>query len=165
MRFFTFILFFICSVLNSTAAPVKVGDWTIDLTSEYSEAYIYNETKSLFGIICYEKCIFYINPSNISCDENSKYNMLMNAENEARALEAECVKLQNKYIRIFQDFNVVNNAVKESSFIGFAFALQNGQFNVSRFSLNGAQSAIKQTLENAIKLNNKKNNINKDTRL
>lgn len=165
MRYLVIYFFVLLNHVNCIAAPYKIGDWSVDVSNEYSEAYIYNGTNSLFGMICYDKCLFYISPSKISCIENAKYQVFMNAENEAISIDTECLKLQGRFVRIFQDFDTVNIAIRDSTFIGFAFAMKNGEFNVSRFSLNGAQNAIKQALENAIKLKNNKSTMNRDSRL
>ena len=160
-KFIFLVLIFTSSAVF--AAPKTVQDWLVDLTVEYSESYTYNETQSLFGMICYDKCIYYLSPVSITCQEGSEYSILMNAESDSRAIDTRCIKMQDKFIRVLLDFDTVHKATLNSTYIGFAFSVKGGAFNVSRFSLKGAKSAITQALTNS--LNTKKNSSNRDTRL
>ncbi len=153
-----------CGAVN--AEPRTIRDWAVDLSTKYSEAYTYNDSKSLFGIYCTEKCFFYISPKGISCEEGADSIVLVNSKNSALAVSGVCRKLGDRFIRVFNEFDSIFNAVKEGDNIGFAFAMQDGGFNVTRFGLKGSNNAINQALDNAIKnKSSHKNNNNTDIRL
>jgi hypothetical protein len=160
--FLFLLLFFVAFVCN--AEPRSVRDWNVDLQVKFSEAYTYNETRSLFGMYCMEKCVFYISPKEITCVDGATSVVLINSKHFAKAVTGVCTKLGDKYIRIFNDFEVIMEAINDADNIGFAFAMQNGSFNVSRFGLKGSKIAITQALDNAIK-NNANKNSNSDFRL
>jgi hypothetical protein len=79
------------------AEPKAVRDWVVDLTSKYSEAYTYNDSKSLFGLYCTEKCFFYISPKEISCEEGADSVVLVNSKNSAQAVTGVCKKLGDRF--------------------------------------------------------------------
>jgi hypothetical protein len=134
---------------HAIAQKKNIGHWRIDLTSDYSEAFTSNETDSMFGMWCTQKCVFYISPNKISCEVGSKYTVLMNSDRHAGSIETNCLKIGDRFVRIFSDFNIIQESVNQGGNIGFAFALANGEFHVSRFSLHGIQTAIKEALTHA----------------
>jgi hypothetical protein len=161
--------FFLLTLLITSGAvhaePRAIRDWIVDLTTKYSEAYTYNDSKSLFGLYCTEKCFFYISPKEISCEEGADSVVLVNSKNSAQAVTGVCKKLGDRFIRVFNEFDSIMNSIKDVDNVGFAFAMQDGGFNVSRFGLKGSHSAINQALDNAIKNKSYPKNKNTDSRL
>lgn len=133
-------------VTNTTLAEQqRVGDWTVDVSRSYAEAFTGNDSGSTFGLICLTgTCLFYLDNS-VRCKENSKTPMLINADSGATYVIATCLHLTwnsggTRYVYTIQDKDVVT-AISSGATIGFAMPLESGQFKVTRFSLSGALRA------------------------
>jgi hypothetical protein len=61
----------------------------------------------------------------------------------------QCTLVGSHYFQILDPFDVVLNLVKTGDSIGFAVALQNGAFSVSRFNMQGALPAIQKSIDEA----------------
>jgi hypothetical protein len=80
---------------------------------------------------------------NINCEDGSRYPVLINGDGGSAQMEIVCKKLGDKPRYVFSNFDTINNSVKSSKkFIGFAFPLESGLFEVNRFLLDGAPEAI-----------------------
>jgi hypothetical protein len=132
----------IFAISNSASAQKRqfVGDWITDIDGEINEAYVANDSKSIFGLICIDKCLWYVDFQR-ACEDGDKYTALMAHANSAGAIELTCLKYEKRHILILNDFTKVQNATLESDNLGFAIALQSGRFHVSRFSMKGARAA------------------------
>ena len=94
---------------------------------------------------CYianDTCLWLL-ATDIDCKEDSKYPALINADGGSQQLELLCKKLGAKPRYLFTDFNRIDAVVAGSkAYIGIAFPLESGLFQVSRFLLDGSQEAI-----------------------
>ena len=135
------------------AQKARHEDWMVDLgSSTYSEAYTTNDSNSVLGIYCADKCMAYVDP-NLNCDVNSKYNLFVNSSMGAVAMDATCVHLKDRQIRVLDKLDLILEQSKSGDRIGFAFALKDGSFKVVRFSMNGSGTAIRRALSHIIEKN------------
>ncbi|QWE23298.1 hypothetical protein FD975_03570 [Polynucleobacter sp. AP-Jannik-300A-C4] len=139
-----FAVFAIFSLLISAQSNAQTkqfsGDWITDIGGGYDEAYVTNDSKSSFGLICMDSCLWYVDFQK-TCDDGDKYTALMADGSSAGAVELSCLKIGKRYILILNDFDMVQKATLRSENIGFSIALQGGKFHVSRFSLRGVKTA------------------------
>ena len=70
----------------------------------------------------------------------------------------ECTQINGNLFQILKPFDEVLKGIQNGEAIGFAVALQSGAFAVNRFSLSGANVAIKRVMQEAAQ--SKKNNVN-----
>lgn len=147
---------------NAWADKQRVGDWTLDTRAGFSEAFTGNDSGSMFGFLCSDTCIFYLD-TGTQCHENGKIPMLVNANSGSTYVMSTCVHFRVgngiRYVYSIQDKDIVT-AISSGNIIGFAFPLESGEFKVTRFSLNGALTATGRAVD-AIKA---QENV-RDTRL
>lgn len=146
-------LFLILSLLFCipafAAEKITYQNWVVSVTSSAVEAYTANDSKSTFGIYCAgDKCLFYLH-QNLKCQPQAQYSVLVNSLSFSKALSMQCVKVGLNTFQILDPFDHVLQAVKAGPVIGFAVALQSGAFGVARFSLLGANDAIRRALQEA----------------
>jgi hypothetical protein len=125
------------------------GDWITDTGGSYNEAWVTNDSKSSFGLICSDKCLWYVDFQK-TCEDGDKYNALMADGDSAGGVGLTCLKMGKRFILILDDFDMVQKATLRSENIGFAIALQGGKFHVSRFSLKGAKVAQERVANAAV---------------
>ena len=129
---------------TAIANKVPVGDWTLDVGDNYTEAFTGNVSGSTFGFFCYgESCSFYVN-TNTKCDQDAQIPILINSDSGATFVNTSCTQFPTKdgisYYMTINDKDVATSISKGDA-IGFAFPLVGGQFKVVRFSLHGALDA------------------------
>lgn len=144
--------FFLASVLclgtsaSLAADPKKIGDWWVGpiTGNEGLFAAIMNDSKAAFGQYCYEESstCYYILATDLNCEEGNSYPVLVNGDAGASHHQLLCIKVGGKTRYAFKDFELIDGAVRESNRLGIAFPLESGQFQVSRFSLNGSVKAL-----------------------
>jgi hypothetical protein len=133
-------MYFLSSSAFAQLHNQRIGDWAVDISGTYSEAYTSNSSGSSFGLLCIDSCTFYLD-SGIQCTENAKTPFLVNADSGSTFVISSCIHFpQNgrvRYVNSIQDKDVVT-AIASGQIIGFAIPLESGDFKVVRFSLNGA---------------------------
>jgi len=67
-----------------------------------------------------------------------------------------CTVLGDKHLFFFSDYDVLRKNYRESSNVGFAIALESGNFKAIRFSLNGSRNALIKAEDIAAKAYEKK---------
>jgi len=132
----------ISALSSNSIAQIKQfsGDWITDTGGAYNEAYVINDSKSMFGMICLDQCLWYVDFQK-TCDDGDKYTALIADGDSAGAIGLTCLKINKRHVLILDDFDMVQKATLRSENIGFSIALQGGKFHVSRFSLKGAKTA------------------------
>ncbi|MFM2008763.1 MAG: hypothetical protein RIR02_713 [Pseudomonadota bacterium] len=136
--------------LSSLSFPViaqEFANWVtgaMDDNEGYFAATV-NDSTSIFGQYCYSgsgQCLWLL-AVNINCEDGSRYPVLINGDGGSAQMEIVCKKLGDKPRYVFSNFDAINNSVKSSKkYIGFAFPLESGLFEVNRFLLDGAPEAI-----------------------
>jgi hypothetical protein len=139
----------VVAVLSHGAfAGQQMGDWTLAMYADGSgEAYTSNSSGSLFGLYCATKCFFYLRERR-DCIEGDFYPVLINFQGGADYLQMVCAKLAGLHFPVYvlNDVDKLITATSRSRQIGFAMPLEDGEFAVSRFSLNGSNRAISSLL-------------------
>jgi hypothetical protein len=140
------LLLVLCSISVPTMAQ-EFANWVtgaMDDNEGYFAATV-NDSTSIFRQYCYTgsgQCLWLL-AVNINCEDGSRYPVLINGDGGSAQMEIVCKKLGDKPRYVFSNFDAINNSVKSSKkFIGFAFPLESGLFEVNRFLLDGAPEAI-----------------------
>ncbi len=140
------LLLVLCSFSMPTMAQ-EFANWVtgaMDDNEGYFAATV-NDSTSIFGQYCYTgsgQCLWLL-AVNINCEDGSRYPVLINGDGGSAQMEIVCKKLGDKPRYVFSNFDAINNSVRSSKkFIGFAFPLESGLFEVNRFLLDGAPEAI-----------------------
>ena len=81
--------------------------------------------------------------TSTNCEDGERYPVLVNADAGSAQLELVCRKLGKKPRYIFTNFDAIDKSIRNSAkYIGFAFPLQSGLFQVDRFLLDGAVESL-----------------------
>lgn len=128
---------------------VSYQNWELEIGNATSEAYTIGDAHSSLGVFCSGgQCLFYLR-QGFNCSTGTKYSVLMNSISISTALNMECTLIGGNLFQILTPFDDVLKATQIGGSIGFAVALQSGDFAVTRFSLLGAKSAIDRALVQA----------------
>ncbi len=143
------------AILLAGASMMALGEkisyqnWVADLNGKTNEAYTIADANTSFGVFCSSgQCLFYLHHS-LNCTPGAKYSVLMNSPSISTALTMECTLINGNIFQILHPFDAVLRAVQAGESIGFAVALQSGDFAVTRFTLQGAKQAIDKVLSEA----------------
>jgi hypothetical protein len=123
------------------------GDWyaeTSDPATMYAASV--NDSGNVLGQYCFPDdgaCVWLIGIKT-GCEPGGKYPVLANSDTGAAHLDALCGgKLSDGLYRYaFSDFSAIDNFIKQATRVGFALPLQEDQFRVIRFNLDGASRAV-----------------------
>lgn len=135
---------------SAHAQKQRVGSWTVETADAYTEAFTGNDSGSTFGFLCIAgTCSFYLD-TNTRCEEDSKTPLLVNANSGSTYVVSSCLHFRSstgtRYINSISDKDVVT-AISSGRVIGFAMPLANGDFKVTRFSLEGAMAATTRAVD------------------
>lgn len=104
-----------------------------------------NDSSGVLGQYCYtdsNNCLWLI-ATDVTCEQENKYPVLVNADGGSAQMELVCLKFENKPRYAFTDFKKIDDVIRSSNiYIGFAFPMESGHFKVSRFLLGGSLKAI-----------------------
>ncbi len=147
IKFCAIILLIFSSSTSYGALPVTFQQWYVDAGEGFIFASTNNTSGDLFGQYCYaaDKGCFYLIAFNTECKQGEQYSSLVNTDIGASIHLISCggkVEGTNLYKYMFSDFEDIDKITKSASKIGFAVPLQGDQFQVIRFSLEGAFNAI-----------------------
>lgn len=140
------------------------GDWITDIGGTFNEAFVTNDSKSSFGLICSDQCLWYVDFQK-ACDDGDKYTALMADGESASAVKLTCLKMGKRFFMIVNDFDLVQKVTLRSNNVGFSIALEGGRFHVSRFSLRGAIAAQERVFKAAANRPSGKSTGNRDLNL
>lgn len=162
------LLMLACSSLSASAEK-RFGSWEAGSITAVEGMYAgtMNESKAILGQYCLnetETC-YWLLANNINCKEGIEVPVLINYDEAALNQTMLCVKIDGKSRYAFTNFETIDAAIKASARIGIAFPLENGLFQVNRFSLDGSMSAITFMRRAFSEGNTKKNNGTKDKTL
>lgn len=141
-RFLTALLL----VAGTASAETRVfEDWKVEaVDSNTVAAYTTNDSGAVFGKLCYVEsanCIWVIS-SSLTCDANAQYPVLANSGSGASMSMLTCIG-QKKLgqLMTFNNYESIETISQNDDMVGFAFPMEDGQFRVVRFSLNGSVGA------------------------
>ncbi len=151
------ILMLLSTLSNASSAQLRMfGSWGIGpiVDNEGVYAATINDSEAIFGQYCYpdKGACYWLLANDIDCDTGSKYPVLVNTDSGASSLELLCFKLKDKGRYAFTDFDAIDKIARGSTRLGIAFPMQNGLFQVHRFSLDGSTRAVDVMREAAEKL-------------
>jgi hypothetical protein len=123
------------------------GDWFAEAhgpTSVYAASA--NEAGNVFGQFCYlseGSCVWLIGVKT-RCQQGDRYPVLANSNVGAMHLEVLCDgRLDSGLYRFaFTNFDQVEKLVTHSDRVSFAIPVEDAQFGIVRFSLQGAAAAL-----------------------
>lgn len=128
----------------------QVGDWDLDFSIEGIQiAKVVNASGTALGILCtlgVDKCVAYLALSDMTCSPGKSFPMMMNIATGATNLSARCEKLEVQrvvHMLVLDEFSAFTSAVESGGEIGFAVPLDDGKFQVMRFSSRGAVAAVR----------------------
>jgi hypothetical protein len=137
-------------LLLTSEAGADTPAWSTGATNSKESLFAAttNDSGALLGQYCDLKdrsCMWELGLS-LSCENGAKYPLLANADSGAIELQVVCMGVMpnNLYGYAFDNFDKVDSIVKGNARVGFAFPLQEGEFRVVRFLLNGASAAVAQ---------------------
>ncbi|MGQ0793798.1 MAG: hypothetical protein ACT4NX_06885 [Deltaproteobacteria bacterium] len=126
------------------------GSWFVGTIEDNKGMYAAqtNSSGAILGQYCYydSNLCYWVLVNNNSCEENKdlRYPVLANSNFTARSLEMLCngKRISGKFSYTFANFNLMDEIINKSSRVGVAFPLLDGQFQVNRFTLDWASSAV-----------------------
>jgi hypothetical protein len=149
---------FTLTATYASAAPQleSFGAWTVRTSNDdgVNLAFVTSDSGQSLMLRCDGNGCGWILLSTNPCTAGVKSNVLVSpsaviAGAGNLSLKAECLDQVNKYYRLaitpYDDLtNLLDQLLRntQDGYIGFAFALEGGQFRVSRFSLSGMQPAM-----------------------
>lgn len=151
-------------------AATSFGSWASGSADDGSNLYAasINDSGSVLGQYCYissGNCVWLLAIS-ASCEDGSEYPVMANSDTGAVQLKVSCKgKVGDLYSYVFSEFEGIDTIVKTGKRIGFALPLQQDQFRVVRFKLDGSVDAIKIMRNSAQKVFDKSKTGTKDTDL
>ena len=139
-------------VLPLLATAQKVAqDWfSVTEGDEYYFAVTLNESNSVLGQWCYfssGNCVYLIGTTT-ACEGENPYPILANSDAGSQMLQVKCGGAWTdnqgikRYRYLFTAFDDIDSIVRKANSVGFAMPLQNGRFNVVRFTLNTSNAQI-----------------------
>ncbi|CAM3218935.1 hypothetical protein [Vibrio rarus] len=141
------ICLFLCLVSANVLAEEKMyKDWFVNTDrADYLYAITLNNSGNIFGKYCYldsGQCL-YLTGIDTNCTTGNKYPVLVNADSGAFNTFLHCgEKIGEQSVLVFDNFDVIETAAKESKKIGIAVPMESGHFKVSRFSMSGSAYSI-----------------------
>ncbi|MRI35503.1 hypothetical protein EOPP23_21320 [Endozoicomonas sp. OPT23] len=149
MKYFSILALLVFSIA-SNAEVIKSEKWNWDLShKDYAYAATINDTNRILGQYCYyaDSTCYYLVSLGITCETGDEYPSLINTDSTATTINLICGhKYNNENVFFIKPFDQIDKIVKKSNKVGFAVAMENGEFKVVRFSLNGSSKAIENML-------------------
>lgn len=138
------------------AALASFGRWeVIDGSDNNYLAVSQNDSGNLLAYTCDKKttvCVWVLGITD-ACVDGSTYPVLINADAGAGNGAVFCagqIGSSGLYRYRFEDFQVMDDAMKGAGRVGVAFPLQGGDFKVVRFDLSGFSQARADTERRAL---------------
>lgn len=128
--------------------PYFVGDWQVKVNTQNTNitATTINDSGNEFGRVCYfenRECGWAM-LSKTPCKKDVETPVLVNSDSGAWQLTVKCtLSARTGYVLSFTSQDEFSRISQNDLYVGIAFPLESGKFLVTRFSLNGADQAIK----------------------
>jgi hypothetical protein len=128
-------------------AQVKTfRDWAVGVTADKEGLFAatVNESGGVFGEYCYpaQSNCWWVLSNDTICEDGSKYPVLVNTDKGSASTQIVCMKVDGKSRYVFAPYKEIETIIEGARWLGMAFPMQNGRFQVSRFSLDGAAEAV-----------------------
>lgn len=143
----------------NAATGATYGDWVLGSTTDGDfYAGVVNDSGAILQKRCSPSsglCGWYL-VTDTGCDKNITAPGLFSAPGGVTSINVSCVqplvyKGKTYYQYSVNDPDLMDKMTEAHGILGIAVALQDGRFQVYRFSLKGAQQAVLKLMEGAIK--------------
>lgn len=134
------------------AAPAPTWSFSRWAASDYGSftmASTLNESRSAFGIVCGQECVWFVN-FQTDCTQGHQYPAMINSPAGSYPIILKCYHLSDRRLLTFSMTETSLALLDKPGEAGFAFPLEGGKFQVSRFSLSGGTQAIEKAMRIAI---------------
>lgn len=149
-------LMLLATITHQAFAEEKTyREWTYKSADAYSIALTKNKTNAEFGMMCRDRCVFYIN-SGVKCTANKNYLVMMVTNKLSTSMDMKCILQDGVYFQVLDKFMTIFNESRSASSVGFVSALDNGSISVSMFGLDGASNAIDEAYKKAVSVKKSK---------
>lgn len=122
------------------------GDWASQFLDGMGEASTHESGTSVLGMLCANDACRYYFANGIDCQPGMNYPLMLTTAAGALSIDAICEPMNTAngdvMLYWFNESSRLNEAFAQSSEVGFAFPLSNGQFKLSKFSMKGYEAAI-----------------------
>ena len=139
------IVFLLAACFTATANDVeRYDDWKVTESTingtNFVLATTVNDDGTAAGAFCFnDACYPFVN-TNLSCEKDIKYPVLLNFDDGLVALNLDCVIFGDTYLFELPS-NYLDKLVSGNEF-GVAYGVQGGKFKASYFSLTGSTKAV-----------------------
>ena len=124
------------------------GEWHVGLSDDKTTVFAgtMNDSGSLLAETCAtdkDSCIWMLTIDSV-CEEGAEYPVLINSDQSAVTATVTCLgraESKGDYRYRFNDWKSLEAVILKAKKVGFAFPLQQDQFTVVRFSLDGVAKA------------------------
>lgn len=136
----------VLSAPRTFAQTKTFREWVVGVTSDKEGVFAatMNESGGVFGEYCYPSsatCVWLLS-NDTNCEDGSTYPVLVNTDTGSASTKILCKKIDGKARYVFASYEEIETSIKRARWIGMAFPMQDGRFQVSRFSLAGAAEAV-----------------------
>jgi hypothetical protein len=125
---------------------VEHGDWSSQFMEDMGEATTHENGMATFGMLCAKGSCRYYFANGTECAAGSAYPLMVTTNEGAMSVNAVCEPMASANGDImlywFDEEDAINAAFNQTTTVGFAFPLTNGQFKLSNFSMDGFNAAI-----------------------
>ena len=148
MQRFIVLLTLIFSVTLPASAQERIeyGDWASQFFDGRGEASTHENGMSMLGMLCGDGSCKYYFGNSIDCEPSVNYPLMLTTDVGAVPLEAVCEPMATAngdvMLYWFAETPYLNDAFAKTPVIGIAFPLTQGEFKISKFSMNGFAEAI-----------------------
>ncbi len=135
------------SAFNACADDrIQHGDWSSQFSEGMGEVSTHENGGSMFGMLCKDDSCRYYFANGIDCEPGNNYPLMVTTAAGALAFDAVCDRMEtangDMLLYWFNESQQLNAAFGESTAVGFAFPMTNGQFRTSKFSMKGYGEAV-----------------------
>ncbi len=135
-----------CAVNVHAQDRMQHGDWSSQFSEDMGEASTHENGSSMFGMLCKEGSCRYYFANGIDCEPGNNYPLMVTTAAGALAFDAVCDLMETAngdvLLYWFSESQQLNAAFEQSTAVGFAFPMTNGQFRTSKFSMKGYGEAV-----------------------
>lgn len=144
--------------LVTWSRDIPVGDWTWNIDDpELLTAATLNKTGQALAQFCVPttgSCLYLIT-LGINCEKGEPYAALVNSDLGTATMDLLCheeVEKGGEHTLVFTDFDQIDKIIRGAQRVGFAIAMEEGEFKAVRFSLDGSNKAIDLMREAALRI-------------
>jgi len=128
-------------------ADNDLNNWSFINTDKFNVAYVRNDSNSEFGLLCQDKCLFYLN-TKINCIPKKEYLVMVVTNISSITIMSTCEEKENSKYLIFNSYQKILDLVEPSKSISFVASLDAGSVSVSLFNTDGAKQLLIKSLQN-----------------